>query len=276
MDKFITSIPRSSKNRPKAVLKSNKRKSEGVVSDGASTSIGKRPTQMYLDLGQKDFNRKFECSLCGMVYVKSDVEDSNSHTRYCAQVLRGPKISKSLPLRTVSTYGNDDGSIVMLQAEGILNSKDLYREFVEVLDTMQRDLGSSLSYLENTYKLLFYIQDLRILGCLVLEKVTKSCVVSIGRDLLSSTASKDEAYALLESHTNNSTSDGDMLGVRFIWVLSRARKMNVASRLLDSARQHFSVSSFVPRDNIAFSQPTSAGLQFAFAYTQTETIWIYK
>ena len=65
------------------------------------------------------------------------------------------------------------------------------------------------------------------------------------------------------------------LGVKQIWVHSDYRRDNVARMLVDSARKNFVFGTVVMRHHVAYSQPTSDGLKFSLAYSQSKTIWAY-
>lgn len=45
-----------------------------------------KTTQMYLDLGQKDFGSTQTCKLCNMLFVNDDELDFKSHEKYCKKV----------------------------------------------------------------------------------------------------------------------------------------------------------------------------------------------
>jgi N-acetyltransferase len=70
--------------------------------------------------------------------------------------------------------------------------------------------------------------------------------------------------------------DHPLVGIRQIWVDKKFRKQKVANKLVDSARKNFLYGVIIPRDGIAFSQPTSDGQAFGLAYTNgRHSIWAY-
>lgn len=79
------------------------------------------------------------------------------------------------------------------------------------------------------------------------------------------------------SNDNVTTSDG-VLGVRLIWVSEKTRRMGVAKSLVDMARRHFffGVTGGIAKSQIAFSQPTDEGRDFAFSYCNADSILIYS
>lgn len=69
---------------------------------------------------------------------------------------------------------------------------------------------------------------------------------------------------------------GPMMGINRIWVHPSLRRRGLAGRLLDKARNHFLLSEVVPRENIAFSDPTEIGLAFARAYLPGGKVQTYR
>ena len=56
------------------------------------------------------------------------------------------------------------------------------------------------------------------------------------------------------------------LGVRQVWVAQSSRRQGVARRLVDAARAKFYFGFVVARDQLAFSQLSTAGHAFARSY----------
>lgn len=53
--------------------------------------------QLYLDFGQKDFERRTHCSLCGMLYLKGVLEDEEQHKVICRDYKNGVRFGMKLP-----------------------------------------------------------------------------------------------------------------------------------------------------------------------------------
>jgi hypothetical protein len=80
MDKYIEVSP---------VFKRHKTSHNAKVALYPTINLSKNITkkvQLYLDFGQKSFGETVCCPECEMVYVKSDLEDSQRHQNYCKQV----------------------------------------------------------------------------------------------------------------------------------------------------------------------------------------------
>ena len=67
-----------------------------------------------------------------------------------------------------------------------------------------------------------------------------------------------------------------LLGVRAVWVHGSARRMRVATRLLDGARRAFLFGAVVPLGAVAFTPPTAQGHAFAAAYVGTGRLLLFN
>ena len=66
-----------------------------------------------------------------------------------------------------------------------------------------------------------------------------------------------------------------MCGISRIWVHQTARRQGIASRLLEVARENLVYGFMIPRQQVAFSQPTIDGKLFALDYTGTMQLMVY-
>lgn len=237
----------------------------------ASLSSKKRqPKQLYLDLGQKDFNARTKCKTCGMVYTLHDAEDDASHFKFCQNTRLGPKISHIHHLHKVWTSEDEKSMIVTFKWNELqANHSIKWKAFHEVIERMYSTLASSSSDSndENIHSVLFFIRESHVQGCLMVERVHSSLVYPIDKSSLDN--------PLPPSTTSSIPSSSYKMGVRFIWVNEFARRRRTASLLVDAARMTFLLTA-VGKADVAFSQPTSDGLKFAFAYAEKDRILVYK
>jgi hypothetical protein len=77
MEKFLLCLPRN--QRPK-------RKFDQLSTASLSSTKERKLSQQFLDLGQKSLGATEQCSLCGFVYIKDDLEDIKAHNNYCCEV----------------------------------------------------------------------------------------------------------------------------------------------------------------------------------------------
>lgn len=118
----------------------------------------------------------------------------------------------------------------------------------------------------------------RVVFNIYLKQVDHRCIQKIS-SLEDSSIIFNASY-LTNNDDNNSSSGASnsnlLLGVRVIWVHKQHRGQKVATQLLDIARRHFSFGMVFDKINVAFSQPTEAGLSFAQRYMDSTEIRAYS
>lgn len=67
-----------------------------------------------------------------------------------------------------------------------------------------------------------------------------------------------------------------LCGISRIWTLASFRRRGIASRLIDAMRSDFIYGKIVTTDEIAFSDPTENGLNFAQTYTKRQDFLVYN
>ncbi len=134
MDAFITRLPKSSsKSAPeKSVKKRNL--------DDQSNQSNKK--QMYIDLGQKSFGKQINCKLCGMIYIKGDIEDENNHKKICSKLIKDNlPFSHNKKYITIDTI-SDNEKICKIT----FNKDEMDGNITIVLDAIKDDLGGNLEF----------------------------------------------------------------------------------------------------------------------------------
>lgn len=71
------------------------------------------------------------------------------------------------------------------------------------------------------------------------------------------------------------------IGVSRLWTSSAFRRQHVATQLLDALRRHFmtmtaSTSQVIPKEHVAFSDPTESGLKFAQKYFNRKDVLVFS
>lgn len=118
-----------------------------------------------------------------------------------------------------------------------------------------------------------------VIGCLIVEKINITKVVLLSSDQTSADLMISNDNNIITKE--NSSINHPLIGIRQIWVNEKFRKQKVANNLVDSARKNFLYGIIIPRDAIAFSQPTGDGQAFGLAYTKNDlssnsgVIWAY-
>lgn len=107
-----------------------------------------------------------------------------------------------------------------------------------------------------------------VLGLLIIEQIQPSQIRWIRTiDDLSTLSSNDDSNGRSEESTNGTpTARPSWAGIRVIWVHAQHRRQQWGERMLDCARGNYLFGHVVDKRAIAFSQPTTSGLQFAKKY----------
>jgi len=76
------------------------------------------------------------------------------------------------------------------------------------------------------------------------------------------------AYPLETNYSRSKIGQKATIGIHQVWVHSKYRGKNIASRLLDTIREKMVFGYVVPCSEIALSSPTEAGIAFAKGYVK--------
>jgi N-acetyltransferase len=280
MDKFIFQIPRGIK---RSVSVSKECKEDATT----NSSSKKKKLQMFLDLGQKGFGKSNQCRHCSLVYLIGDDEDEKEHNKYCKEMKSG------IPFTSVGKYcalanlpnGN---KIVSVPVRALSNDKCL----ANMAKNMHDDFGFDVSTLDSLSEdacigVFVYVSNGFVVGCIVHEHVARRSIVRLNRgsrvsdlDVKSISAPASVIEVKLDIERKTISSDPDyVLGVRYLWVQSQHRRIGVGCALMDATRKSAVFGTIVPKSELAFSQPTEAGISFAFAYAgnpATDHILVYS
>ncbi|KAI8913175.1 ESCO1/2 acetyl-transferase-domain-containing protein, partial [Entophlyctis helioformis] len=74
------------------------------------------------------------------------------------------------------------------------------------------------------------------------------------------------AYTSLDDNKCSRDAVPAVVGISRIWVAPHARRKGIATRLLDAVRHRFVMGTELRREDVAFSQPSSAGGRLALRY----------
>lgn len=274
MDKFLLSLPSSSK--------CNKRKASTDLRMKCSTSIAfpvyqsnkKSSNQMFLDLGQKSFGKNKTCKNCNMFYVIGDVEDEKRHKKFCLKIISGHSLPNIRGLKVIKDILESNSKIIKLSGQQEINK--VLSESLKL--QIREDLGSTFEFI---YELssscpsnfviyaFIYGHDKIIAGLLVVENISADTVVEVN---------KDTDLTSLDINNNNPNNTNEnfprvsaVVGIKLVWVHSLYRRKGLATTMLDAARQSFQYGTVISRQQLAFSQPTAEGLELASKYLRTTT-----
>ncbi|OXB60650.1 hypothetical protein ASZ78_001439 [Callipepla squamata] len=199
-------------------------------------------------------------------------------------------VQKSKRARELSKHSNDqmiicwkkervvaefwDGKIVLILPD---DPKYAVKKAEDVREIVDNELGFKQVALRcptKTKTYLFVSNEKMIVGCLVAESIKQAFRVlsepsteqSRGQDSLQ----QQRAWRC------STVPEPAVCGVSRIWVFGPARRRGIARRLVDVARSTFMYGSYLSTEEIAFSDPTPDGKQFASKYCQTPTFLVYN
>lgn len=149
------------------------------------------------------------------------------------------------------------------------------------LQVMDADLGYVGDFVGSDREIVYaYLKDRRVVACATVLAIDEAYRVVLpaadsGLDT-SGELEPDSAGAaelvpsspkrprvLYRSHIPEPAS----CGVSRMWVLAKHRRQGLATRLLDVIRLNYMPDQILPREELAFSQPTPSGHSFAERYT---------
>lgn len=235
---------------------------------------------MRLDLGQR-IQKK--CTTCGMEYRPSVAEDSKLHANFHSQNVDGIPINSAIRAQLGGT--EDEGSssykeeVILTVDLAALRSPRVKKLLLGVLSIVETELGgigiseddllsqitlpsSATNDKHDRYKTFLYIRKDRILGACLAERITTAFVVD------ETLTSEDSAI------TTSPNPKPATIGISRIWVSKTARGQGIARKLLDAAAERFIYRFRIPREQIAFSQPTNSGARLARAWFGKRGGWL--
>lgn len=259
--------------------------------------------QYHLLFGQSDFLLHF-CSTCGIKYARGDEDDEQSHKAFHKKYTCGIQFKGWTHERVIDIPSVEGGRILLV----LHSDPSAHRNKVEeVVKMMEKELGSGW-ILHKNYQVYLFVSSQRIVGCLVVEPITRaykvvSCYLDERPDESKMKDSKPNSTtlkfgnitfqreAILKKPTNDPEALGmnmngailceeeavpAVCGIRAIWVTPAHRRKHIASQLLDAARKSFYKGVALECSQLAFSQPTSSGIALASRYVGSSSILVYK
>ncbi|XP_059897183.1 N-acetyltransferase ESCO2 isoform X2 [Gadus macrocephalus] len=228
--------------------------------------------QLIIDAGQKEFGAA-SCESCGMVYSADSPEDKFQHNQFHQRFLDSIKFVGWKKERVVAEFW--DGKIILVMPG---DPKYALKKAEEVRRVADNELGFQQVALNcptkaKTY--LFINNERLVVGCLIAQNIRQAYRVLAVPQTPKDMTRED----FMEHHRAwccSTSPENAMCGVSRIWVFSLARRKGIASRLLDTVRSTFIYGSPLTKDEIAFSDPTPDGKQFATQYCDTPTFLVYN
>jgi len=266
--------------------------------------------QSQINLG---LNNQKTCKTCGMTYVPSNAEDSAVHTRYHDQNVKGVEVNKRFRQyyenSAIWRGGNND---IVVCAE--MHENSWHRKRVgSILEIVTRDLGAVVipeldlamgkiclprkwddepvdlptMLLRKTetgqddldryqthrrYEAYLYLSGTKCVGLCLTERISRAYEVLPGDHDRDHSAATSDIPIIVRERPSPAT-----VGILRIWTSTSYRGNGVAVAMLNSVRSNYRGIGEVPKDKIAFSQPTTSGARLARKWFGKQHGWlVYK
>ncbi|EON66984.1 hypothetical protein W97_06100 [Coniosporium apollinis CBS 100218] len=301
---FALSKRSTLKSKPNARPLSERSDNVLKTPPGKELKKRRRLTQMQIDLGG-DIRKA--CKTCGMEYIPSNNEDAALHRKFHAMNVGGVDIGKAFddPLTTEKVWAGDSGSfVVVVDRKHTLAKRNKAKKVLELVNTELSAVGvedeklwsrvsvpcpqpssgeggstsgSSTSRQDNTskaarFKVFLYIQGRKCVGLCLAERISEAHRVEEPNEPNAS-AAVIGATAQSSSISASTGIDPAMVGISRIWTSNSHRQKGIAARLLDCAAGSFLYGAKIPKDEVAFSQPTESGAKLARRWFGKEFGW---
>ena len=264
-----------------------------------------RLTQMQIDLGGAV--RK-TCRSCEMEYIPSNKVDAQLHEKFCNTNRHGVDLGNAFlrdqaikRLQSTRKPLKQEEDIIVVDRRSSATAKKQAKKVLEVVNTdlsateikdeqlwggleppppdpQERNTKKQKSSVEGTdlrgdrFKMFLYLVDGKCVGFCLAEKI--SAAFRVVHPLAAKAGHGKLISAVRSSSISVSVAaDVALLGISRIWTSKLYRKHGIAVDLLDCARSNFFYGMEVPKDLVAFSQPTESGGRLAAHWFGAETGW---
>ncbi|KAF2085392.1 hypothetical protein K490DRAFT_11593, partial [Saccharata proteae CBS 121410] len=240
-------------------------------------------TQLILDLGGRTQKK---CKECGMEYVPSNSEDVAAHKKFHRTSIEGVDLGKLFLSRLGEKnkmWTGDDGALIAV----VTRQDPLYMRIKAkaVLDVVNEELGAAPMTDEEVWdqvvtgnaddspytrehrnKIYLYIDGSKCVGALLGQRLVEA------HRIITEEPPRDEQpsdmpwarppVARIPADTE-SQAPPTFLGISRVWTAKNHRRRNIAHTLCHTATKTFFLGQPLPKDSVAFSQPTNLGRKLA-------------
>ena len=275
------------------MLPEHKAQASEALAETSDNKMSKTPvvkkarhlTQMQIDLGGE--TRK-ACKGCGMDYIPSNKEDADMHKEFHSMNIRGVDMGKAF-LKEAKILETVDGGEVLSVVDG-RSSLAIKNKVRKVLEVVNKELGavdieeSTLwesrpvpttkktqirrvntrrnsgiaEEKEGRFKFFLYMVGNKCVGLCLAERIHNASKV-LPPELPPIFDERPVMSARSSSISTAATRDPALLGISRIWTSKSHRRNGIGSLLLDCARGNFFYGIEVPKEMVAFSQPSESG-----------------
>lgn len=208
-----------------------------------------------------------------MVYSLDNPEDNFQHNQFHQRFLESIKYVGWKKERVVAEFW--DGKIILVMPG---DPKYAIKKADDVRHVADSELGFqqlTLSRPTQAKTYLFINSERMVVGCLVAEPIRRAYRV-LEQPEHHKDMTKDDFMERHRAWCCSTVPEQALCGISRIWVFSLARRQGIATRMLDTVRSTFVYGSHLTKQEIAFSDPTPDGKQFATNFSNTPTFLVYN
>ncbi|KAJ9361867.1 hypothetical protein DTO280E4_3700 [Paecilomyces variotii] len=237
--------------------------------------------QMQLDLGTEV---RRTCSSCGMEYIPSNGEDAALHKKYHDMNATGVDLGKAFVKANASRWVYeaarfDEGYVVIVDRKSSPAAKNQAKKVLEVVskELSSPEIEESVLWSQtrppkehekngakeemDRYRVFLHMKDSRCVGMCLTERIWESRPVKGVRGDASGSNQTNSSSVTVGEERHPA-----IVGISRIWTSGSSRRKGIAMDLLDCVVSNFIYGLDIPKDQIAFSQPTESGCRLAEAF----------
>lgn len=237
--------------------------------------------QMQIDLGH---DVRKTCPTCGMEYVPSNAEDAALHKKFHDMNSTGVDLGKAFMRANASRWVYeatrfDEGYVVIVDRKASPTARSQAKKVLEVVnkELSSPEIGDDVLWSQteppahlqcngptekvDRYKVFLHMKDSRCVGLCLTERIWESRPVE-----RPSTDKGGPDQSNSSSITVRDEVHPAIVGISRIWTSGSSRRKGIAMDLLDCVVTNFIYGMEIPKDQIAFSQPTESGKRLAEAF----------
>ncbi|EAW09192.1 ESCO family N-acetyltransferase [Aspergillus clavatus NRRL 1] len=238
--------------------------------------------QMQIDLGHEV--RK-TCAACGMEYIPSNAEDAALHKKFHDMNSTGVDLGKAFMRANACRWVYeatrfDEGYVVIVDRKASPTVKNQAKKVLEVIskELSSPEISDDVLWSQteppehlrkdgvdekvDRYKVFLHMKDSRCVGACLTERIWESKPVdsSVATTKDGTEPPNDSAVTVRdEVHPA-------IVGISRIWTSGSSRRKGIAMDLLDCVVSNFIYGMEIPKEQVAFSQPTESGKRLALAF----------
>ncbi|KAI5303816.1 N-acetyltransferase O1 (Establishment of cohesion protein 1) [Ascosphaera pollenicola] len=124
------------------------------------------------------------------------------------------------------------------------------------------------------YKVFLHMKDSKCVGLCLTERIWESNLIEKPKSPPQrDTSDPTKPVNMSSSITASTTVEPAIVGISRIWTSASSRRKGIAMDLLDCVRSNYIYGMEIPKEQIAFSQPTESGCRLIGAFYGDDTDW---